>query len=252
MADSLDLEHLGVGDLDVAVRMAGDYARVTQKDDWWAYGTDGTFAADAPWVLRSAAVDFAAHGIPAGATVVIQRPRDKPNPAGVAASATPGGVDELLLIDSTASHAATLRRKGRNAGAGRPPGTPGAAITGITFSVPTADLQIRQAAAEVANRFGIAAVGQIRQPYDFVPAVLARTLVLLYRAAAMQATEQANKDDWWAKAGKWEKEYDAAIARLAMGYAPANSAGAGVAVGPLGGVSGGIASPWPYRRTWPI
>lgn len=244
-------ERFGVADEDLAVRLGRDYETLTDRSDALAYATDGVLAEAEPWTISSATLDFDAADPPARSLLAIQPATQQPGAAAVPRTpTTPLGQGDLLVIDSFAGHAATLRRKGKDPGAGRPPCPPGGA-TGVRFWLPSAEPKIADAARYVGRLFGKDDRTQLGQPDDFFEAVLLRVRFVLYEAAARQATAGANKDDWWAKAREAKKELDAELARLATAY------GAGPGEGPgVGGASRvrlahphGLLGP-PFHRPW--
>ena len=78
-------------DENIAIRASGDFTMLCPDWQKLAYGTDGAFAAGAPWVLTSASVDFAVAGVTTQHVVLLRKP-----------STVFKGSGELLAVDSAA------------------------------------------------------------------------------------------------------------------------------------------------------
>ena len=100
-------------DENIAVRASGDFTMLCPDWQKLACGTDGTFAAGAPWVLTSASVDFVGAGVTARHVVLLQKP-----------NTVFKGSGELLAVDSASPAGLTLRRLGAGLGVGSPPRRP--------------------------------------------------------------------------------------------------------------------------------
>ena len=99
-------------DEDIALRASTDFSALCPRDQVLAVGTDGVFAASDLWTLTSASVDFAAFGLKPGLLARLTKPTTAFGPNG-----------ELFAIQSVATGAITLRRKGQAAGVGSPRST---------------------------------------------------------------------------------------------------------------------------------
>jgi hypothetical protein len=130
-------------DEDLAVRAGGDFIALCPAWQQMAYGTDGVFANNAPWVLSSSSVNFATNGVAPNQVVQLTAPKTQ----------YPGG-GILLAIDSVSTNAITLRRLHKDLNVGQPP-APSTGLTGITFTINTLDPQTEEASFEIKRRFGI-------------------------------------------------------------------------------------------------
>lgn len=128
-------------DEDILIRAGDDYSTLCPNSQVMAQGRDGVFAADAPWVLTSATVDFLLLGVHARQVVWLTQPSANFNPS------------QYLVVDGVASGAVTLRRPGKPPGAGQPPGLGG--VTAVKFAVPTFDPQIDRASFDANREYGI-------------------------------------------------------------------------------------------------
>src|SRR4051794_18663923 len=110
-------------DEDIALRALADYPVICPDSQKLAHGTDGAFAAAAPWTLTSQGVDFAGYGVHAGNVVHLTQPRSVYRNEG-----------ELFAVAAVAAGAVTLRRLGKPSGIGQPP-APAAGLTAVAFTV---------------------------------------------------------------------------------------------------------------------
>ncbi len=108
-----------------------------------AYGNDGVFAAELPWVLTSASVDFDAFGVAANQVVRLSAPKQN----------FPGN-GQTFAIDSVAPNELTLRRLHKDLGVGMPPGPP-TGIINVQFTISTMDPQTEEASFALKRRFAI-------------------------------------------------------------------------------------------------
>lgn len=127
----------------VAIQARGDYITLSPKWQTLAEGNDGSFAADAPWVLNSDSVNFQSQGVAAQSVVVLSAPPGN----------FPGG-GHLFAVDSVSGNSATLRRVGLGLNVGQPP-APAAGLTSVKFSIPTQQPQLDQATYRVKQRWAI-------------------------------------------------------------------------------------------------
>ena len=107
----------------IAVRATGDFTVLCPDWQRVAAGVDGVFAADAPWTLTSASVDFEAAGVASGHVISLTAPK-----------ATFKGSGELLAVDAENKmlehFAPPLSLSPRPTDQGAPPSGPGYAGAG--------------------------------------------------------------------------------------------------------------------------
>ncbi len=130
-------------DEDIAVRAGGDFVMLCPLWQQMGSGVDGVFAANAPWVLSSASVDFQSNGVMPHQVVQLTTPK----------SQYPGS-GQLLAIDSVSGLSLTLRRLHKDLNVGQPP-APASGLTGVTFTINTLDPQTEEASFDIKRRFGI-------------------------------------------------------------------------------------------------
>ncbi len=199
-------------DEDVALRASADFAALCPKDQVLASGTDGAFAAGAPWTLTSASVNFAATGLAPGSMIRLVRP-----------SSAFGANGDLFAIAGVGPAGLALRRKGQAAGVGQPPAPP-AGLTGVEFAVRTLGPQIGRASEDIDRRFGVDdhIVGRravdLLDPRQLREAVVLTVLSRQYLDQARSFSGPADApDDWYsAKARSAKAELDDLLDRLAL------------------------------------
>ncbi len=130
-------------DEDIAVRAGGDFITLCPSWQQMAYGIDGLFSPDTPWVLNSTATNFAANNVAPNQVVWLSQPK----------SQFPGG-GVLLAIDSVLGASLTLRRLHKDLNVGQPPG-PAVGLTNVTFTINTLERQAVEASFDLKRRFGI-------------------------------------------------------------------------------------------------
>jgi hypothetical protein len=130
-------------DEDIAVRAGGDFVTLCPIWQQMAYGIDGIFAVNAPWVLTSASVNFQSNGVSPNQVVQLTAPKSQY-----------AGGGQLLAIDSVSGSTLALRRLHKGLNVGQPP-APAAGLTGVTFTINTLDPQTEEASFELKRRFGI-------------------------------------------------------------------------------------------------
>jgi hypothetical protein len=130
-------------DEDIAVRAGGDFVTLCPHWQQMAYGVDGLFASNAPWVLSSASVNFQANGVAPNQVVQLTSPKSQY-----------AGSGQLLAIDSVSGSSLTLRRLHKDLNVGQPP-APMAGLSGVTFTINTLDPQTEEASFDLKRRFGI-------------------------------------------------------------------------------------------------
>ena len=184
---------------DVISRARGDYPLIVPKDQRYAEGSDGAFAAGNRWVLTSAGSDFLALSVPVGAAVVL-------------GSGQAGNTDwaayrnDLLIASAVTTGAMTLRRRGQTAsGVGAPPGS-AAGNTSVYFRVLYTTPQLTDAQYEIQRRYNIDTTDDIQDPDELKWAVVFRALVVLYSDAAREGL--ATSDVFLKKASLYQAELD--------------------------------------------
>jgi hypothetical protein len=128
----------------IAIRAPDDFLLICPGWQQLAAGTDGFIGRDTPSVLSSPSTDFYDAGVRPGHVVLLTAPSTR---------FTGGG--ELYAIESVAEHRMTLRRLGKPAGQGKPPGMRGATLNGVVFTINTLDPQIEDASFWANTTFGI-------------------------------------------------------------------------------------------------
>ena len=203
-------------DEDIALRASTDFSALCPRDQLFASGTDGSFAASDLWTLTSASVNFAAHGLKPGQLARLTKPTTAFGPNG-----------ELFAILSVATGAITLRRKGQAAGVGQPP-SPQGGLTGVEFAVRSLGPQLALASYDVDRRFGIDECvagrrpGDLHDPHQLREAVVLTVLYKQYldqsRQFAGGVADQAERpgDVYAAKARIAKAELDEIQDRLAL------------------------------------
>jgi hypothetical protein len=199
-------------DEDILVRAGGDFALLCPPWQQMAAGADGVFAANAPWVLTSASVNFQANGVQPNQVVHLTAPRAN----------FPGG-GAFLAIDSVSGGAITLRRPHKDLGIGQPP-SPAAGLTSVAFAINTLDPQIEEASYILKRRYAIddmmgANVNrQSAWMYDMRELREATVLtVLLQRYTQEQRTERG---DFPMKVRQIRQELDDVLARVQVRWGP--------------------------------
>jgi hypothetical protein len=196
-------------DEDIALRASADFALLCPRDQKLAAGTDGFFAPNDRWTLRSPSVDFSAQGVYAGQVVQLL------GPASIIRS--PG---ESLIVESASGSAVTLRRKGQLFGEGQPP-APAAGSVGIEFLVATLKPQILGAGRDVQGRLGLGDAELVSTLFDQATATALRDAVVLstlYRQYRDMCREAAgpSSDLLASKAIVVKQEFEERVERLIL------------------------------------
>lgn len=199
----------------VAVHIRGDYAMLAPKWQTLADGGDGTFSADAPWVLSSDSVNFQANGVAAQNVVVLSSP----------ASAFPGG-GHLFAVDSVSGNSVTLRRVGFPLNIGQPPGASG--LSTVKFSVPSLGPQIDEATYRLKDRFALdeqifyRSSAWIYQGTEDAYRCLRDACVFTVIADAYEAEsrDQTDSGDFARKARVFAGRRDEALGRVQIRFGP--------------------------------
>jgi len=203
-------------DEDIALRASTDFSSLCPRDQVFAVGTDGVFAASDLWTLTSASVDFAAFGLTPGLLVRLTKPTTAFGPNG-----------ELFAIQSVATGAITLRRKGQAVSVGQPP-APIGGLSGVEFAVRSLGPQIELASYDLDRRFGIDECVPGRRSVDLHDQHQLREAVVLsvlYKQYLDQSRQFAGRiadpsetpgDVYAAKARIARAELDEVLDRLAL------------------------------------
>lgn len=130
-------------DEQLAIHCMGDFAVLCPQWQIFAYGQDGVFAADDPWTLTSASVDFQAQGVAAQQVVVLTQPKTQFKGGG-----------HLFAVDSATGNSISLRRVGWQPGQGQPP-APASGLSGVEFTIPSLSQQIDEASYRIKAQFAI-------------------------------------------------------------------------------------------------
>lgn len=194
-------------DEDILIHAGGDFGVLAPPYQQMATGVDGVFAANAPWVLTSASINFASNGVSPNQVVLLTAPKTQ----------YPGG-GHFLAIDSVNGNAITLRRPYKDLNVGMPP-APTSGLTAVCFNVTTLDPQIAEASYDIKQRFAVddntAAVGTMRASswiYDLqVLRVATVYSVLLERYTQETRTD---KGDFEKKVVRFRQKLDDALARV--------------------------------------
>lgn len=130
---------------DLIIRAPGDFAVLVPDGQTLADGADGVFAPGDRWTLTSASVDFEGAGVIAGDVCEIKYAANK---------AIYGPEGEILAVEAADGGSLTLRRRGRLAGIGQPPG-PAAGLSGVAFWIPDLHGQIEEASFSINEEYGV-------------------------------------------------------------------------------------------------
>jgi hypothetical protein len=221
-------------DSDVAELAVGDFPVLVAKAERVAYGEDGAIAPSS-FTLTSA-FPFAAQGIQVGHVMVLES-HTATNNRGVSAQQSMNG---LLLVDSVAANAVTLKRLGYGSGLGAFAGGP-AGATGITFFVPSLVAQILTATQEIQRRLNVTAATPLVAPTDFRVACVLMVLRGLYFAQY----RQTNDDVFRAKMQDLDGQIMNEIASLTVTYGDQTPQGRSVLYGTMPPVER-----WREPRDW--
>lgn len=199
-------------DENIAIFASGDFATLSPHWQKLAHGVDGVFAAEAPWLLTSAAVDFAAAGISAGHVVLLRKP-----------ASVFKGSGELLAVDSVNAQGAVLRRLGAPLNTGQPPAPPSGA-TGVEFLITTLGPQIEEASFDLNRRFGIDPNVPGRAPSDVYDLRdLRQACVLTVLAQRYAAETRGGEGDFALKLGQVRQSLGEVLARLSLRWGQTGS-----------------------------
>lgn len=204
-------------DEDVAVHAGGDYTTLALPWNQLAYGVDGAFAPNAPWVLTSASNNFEQQGVTGGNVIWLTTPK----------SQFPGG-GQLLAVESTSGSSATLRRIYKDVNVGQPP-APIAGLTQVTFNVLTFADMIAEASYDLKQRFTIEDLPLFLGNQHSSQFILDRQVlrvatvytVLLERYTQESRTERG---DFEKKVVRFRQKLDDAISRVQVRWQPIGSA----------------------------
>ena len=194
-------------DEDLAIRAPADFLALCPKDQVVAAGADGLFLPDDPWTLRSPSVNFAGVGASPGQVIRLTGQ----------AFGTQG---ELYAVDRVGPGGLTLRQKGQEPGAGRPPSVG----SGVEFVIRTLIPQIHRATEDLKFRFRIdeAVAGRrsvdLRDRRGLLDATVLTVLTWRYLDQARRFTGQSDQpDDWYGiKARLIKAELDELLGRMVL------------------------------------
>ena len=196
---------------------SADFLILCPRDQKLVCGSDGAFLPFNPWTLTSTSVDFLSNGIAPGQIVQFSKP--------VSCFKPPG---EILVVDSVAPNAITLRRKGQSAGVGQPP-APQAGLTSVEFLVATLGPQIALASYDIDRRYGIndLIVGRRTSDlYDPREVREATVLTVLYKQYLdMSRGFEGQPDTFTTKAQLIREELRELLDRVAVHWQPISEHG---------------------------
>jgi hypothetical protein len=196
----------------LAIRASGDFGVLCPDWQKLASGTDGTFAAGAPWELTSASVDFGAVGVTAGNVVWLRKP-----------STVFRGSGELLAVEGASGGSLTLRRLGMAANLGQPP-APSTGLPGVEFLVATLAPQIEEASFELNRRLSIDPNVAGRSPRDLYDRRdLRQACVLTVLVQRYAAETRDSQGDFALKLAQVRQELADVLARLQLRWGPGGS-----------------------------
>jgi len=196
-------------DEDIAVRAGGDFVTLCPLWQQMAYGVDGVFAANAPWVLSSASVNFQSNGVLPNQVVQLTSPK----------SQYPGG-GQLLAIDSVSGSSVTLRRLHQDLNVGQPP-APAAGLTGVAFTVNTLSPQVEEASWDLKRRFSVDENIADRSSswiYDLRDLRMATILTVLHERYI--AETRSDKGDFARKIGLIKSQLAEVLDRVQIRWGP--------------------------------
>lgn len=194
----------------------GDFATLCPQWQLLASGTDGSFAADAQWVLTSASCDFQAQGVAAQNVIILKAPR-----------ASFPGQSMLYAVDSVAGNSVTLRIIGQSLNVGQPP-SPSAGMSGVAFSIPTLGPQIDEATYRLKQMFAIdeeifyRSSDWLYQGAEDIYRVFrdATVFSVLADAYESQMRDQVENGDFARKAKRYKMRREEAIAQINARWGP--------------------------------
>ena len=198
-------------DEDIAVRAGGDFITLCPSWQQMAFGTDGYFQANNPWVFYSTATNFGANAVSPNQVLWLSAPK----------STYPGG-GQLLAIDSVSTDGTnlTLRRLHKDLNIGQPPG-PIAGLTGITFTINTLDPQTEEASFDIKRRFGIDENITFRYSswiYDLRDLRIATVLTVLLDRYTSE--DRTGNGDFYRKTAATRKQLSEVLDRVQVRWGP--------------------------------
>jgi hypothetical protein len=192
-------------DEDLIVHAGGDYATLAPPWQQLAYGVDGTFAANAPWVLASGSVDFQAQGVGANNVVWLTAPKTQ----------YPGG-GHFLAVDSSSGNSITLRRPYKDLNIGQPP-APISGLGAVTFNVLTFGPQLAEASYDLKQRFSIDDLtGNLYHSSKYIYDLQVLRVATVYSVLVSRYSQEARTErgDFADKIRRFRQLLDDAIARI--------------------------------------
>lgn len=201
-------------DEDIAIE-TNDFPNLVPKDQIDAFGEDGVIYQARPWDLTSPGADFVANAVRPASLVYLTKPEDIYGP-------DPGEVFAVAAPDPDDVHTLTLRRIGRAAGQGEPPGFRDRDVIGITYLIKTMLIQIQEATSEIDRDFGISQFlktsGSI-VPEDWLhinSLCVYKVLYKRYLSLSRTTTAPGAVDVWLVKSDRYRSLYDAEAASLRL------------------------------------
>lgn len=199
-------------DEDLLVYSTGDFGILCPPWQQMAYGTDGVFAVNAPWVLTSASVNFGSNGVTPNQVVWLTTPKQN----------FPGG-GHFLAIDSVSGNSITIRRPHKDLFVGQPP-APIAGLAAVTFTISTLDPQIEEVSFDLKRRFmiddtiGGSFYRSSTWVYDLRDLRVATILSVLYSRYTQET--RTDRGDFAIKFKRIRQELDDVLARAQVRWGP--------------------------------
>lgn len=219
-------------DESVARRSVGDYPQLAPRHNSMANGRDGVIDSSDRWTLVSAETDFEEQGVEPGHVFKLEKHTQRVQV-------------ELFGVTAVNGHSATLKRIGKAAGVGAPPGPVAAATAGIAYDVVSVEPQIRDTSTDIASTFRLGSYSTETLTSLGVSSVLEEltsywVLEKLYFAKSQQFsggtnTARRDEDDYAGKAKymKSERERVYALLESMLGTGPASPGGKTILMGRL-------------------
>lgn len=221
----------------VAERAVADYPLIAPVSGNVASGTDGVLSSSSRWELTSASTDFGVQDVERAHVAVLTRVLQTDRP------------QDILAVESASGNTVTLRRVGKDAGKGQPPGPVTGSYTGVDFKILSCEAQIRNWTRIIRERLRILtltldeidAAGRLE---TFEDACTSFVLYELYVAKAREGSasqggaSRVSGSEYWAKGMEANKRAETLMTILGETYGSS----------PRGRRSrtGALASPDPY------
>lgn len=201
-------------DEDIAIE-TNDFPELVPPNQIDAHGSDGSIFQADPWGLVSPSSDFVANGVRAASLIYLTAPED-------VYGSEPGEVFAVAATDPLSAHTLTLRRIGRAAGQGEPPGFRDRDVTGIAFSIKTMLIQIQEATSEIDRDYGVskflnttgAIIPEDWQKINRMCVYL--TLAKRYLSISRNTVNPGAKDVWMDKSDRYRQMFKDEAANLTI------------------------------------